>query len=190
MQIPFFTFFSHDAGHKVKEAPWPMLLAMGTAAAFCILIGTFPDQTLYKILPFENSYNPYTAQHVVAQLQLLSFSALAFCLLLLSGIYPAEIRCVNLDFDYFYRKSLKGLYRFFDLTLNVANDRVDNFVRNRLVKVVDDILISVPNLMSKTFGILGYSKQNDHAVALRALPIGIPILLAISVLSLFLLLVL
>ena len=37
------------------------------------------------------------------QLQLLVFSAAAFAVLVRSGIYPPELRAINLDFDWFYR---------------------------------------------------------------------------------------
>jgi multicomponent Na+:H+ antiporter subunit D len=49
------------------------------------------------------SYEPYTASHVLAQLQLLVFSALAFSWLMRNGIYPPELRSVNLDSDWLYR---------------------------------------------------------------------------------------
>ncbi|HJN02341.1 MAG: Na(+)/H(+) antiporter subunit D [Nitrospinota bacterium] len=103
IKIPFFAFFSHDSGIRTKEPPLNMLLAMGIAAFLCIFIGIFPG-TLYSILPYPVDYVPYTAGHVVDMLQLLFFSALAFCLLILSGIYPSEIRATNLDTDWFYRK--------------------------------------------------------------------------------------
>ncbi|MFP3911423.1 MAG: Na(+)/H(+) antiporter subunit D, partial [Desulfobacteraceae bacterium] len=103
IKIPYFAFFSHDSGMRPKEAPAHMLLAMGIAACLCVFIGTFPGP-LYSLLPYPVTYVPYTAFHVVGQTQLLFFSALAFTLLLLSGIYPAEMRCVNLDADWLYRK--------------------------------------------------------------------------------------
>ena len=80
-----------------------MLLAMGIAAFLCIGIGVFP-QPLYALLPFEVDYHPYTDGHVVTQLQLLIFSALAFTVLMRTGIYPPELRSTNLDFDWFYRR--------------------------------------------------------------------------------------
>lgn len=103
IKIPFFAFFSHDSGIRTKEAPFNMLLAMGIAAFLCIFIGVFPGY-LYSILPYSVDYLPYTAEHIVSQLQLLFFSALAFTLLILAGIYPAEIRAINIDADWFYRK--------------------------------------------------------------------------------------
>jgi multicomponent Na+:H+ antiporter subunit D len=107
IKIPFFAFFSHDSGIRVKEAPLNMLIAMGIAAFLCIFIGTFPYLSVYPLLPYAVDYVPYTASHVMAQTQLLFFSALAFTLLLLSGIYPAEMRAINLDTDWFYRKGTR-----------------------------------------------------------------------------------
>jgi multicomponent Na+:H+ antiporter subunit D len=45
------------------------------------------------------------------QLQLLIFSALAFAWLKLSGIYPAELRSVNLDVDWLYRRVTQRAWR-------------------------------------------------------------------------------
>ena len=102
IKIPYFAFFGHDSGIRCPEAPRNMLVAMAIGAALCIGIGVFP-QALYAILPYAVSYQPYSASHVVAQLQLLVFSALAFAVLMRTGIYPPELRSVNLDSDWFYR---------------------------------------------------------------------------------------
>ena len=124
IKIPFFAFFGHDAGHRVKEAPPHMLIAMGLAAFLCIFNGTF-YKTLYSILPYAANYEPYTLSHIVTQTELLFYSALAFTLLLLSGIYPAEMRAINLDFDWFYRKPLKALDSLCARILNGINSACD-----------------------------------------------------------------
>ncbi len=122
IKIPFFVFFSHDSGIRVKEAPMNMRIAMGITAVACIAIGIFPNQTIYPLLPFDApAYHPYTFAHIMAQSLLLLFSALAFTLLLTGGIYPAEIRSVNIDSDWFYRKGGKWAYILFDRTLNSLN---------------------------------------------------------------------
>ena len=122
IKIPFFAFFSHDSGIRVKEAPINMRIAMGIAAFLCILIGIFPNQTIYPMLPFgEVAYVPYTFAHVNGQFMLLIFSALAFTLMLMSGIYPAEIRAINLDTDWFYRKGGKLAYALIDKGINGIN---------------------------------------------------------------------
>jgi multicomponent Na+:H+ antiporter subunit D len=126
IKIPFFAFFGHDSGMRPKEAPVNMLLAMGITAFLCIFIGSFPGP-LYSLLPYPVDYAPYTAPHVLGQTQLLFFSALAFSLLLLSGIYPGEQRCVNLDTDWFYRKGGRLFYYILDKvfnSLNRASERV------------------------------------------------------------------
>jgi len=104
IKIPYFAFFAHDSGLRIREAPRSMRVAMGLAAAGCLLVGLFPN-ALYALLPWQTDYVPYTYPHVVAQLQLLLFSALAFAWLQLSGIYPAELRSVNLDADWLYRRA-------------------------------------------------------------------------------------
>jgi multicomponent Na+:H+ antiporter subunit D len=131
IKVPFFMFFGHDSGLRPKEAPWNMLLAMGIAAAFCIGVGIFP-QPLYNLLPFPVDYVPYTGDHVVGQLQLLMFGALAFVLLMLSGIYPAEIRAVNLDTDWFYRKGGRLFHNAAATIFNGLNSWADRTLAHRL----------------------------------------------------------
>jgi multicomponent Na+:H+ antiporter subunit D len=46
---------------------------------------------------------------VVTQTQLLFLAALAVVLLIRVGIYPAELRATNLDFDWFYRRLGAGI---------------------------------------------------------------------------------
>lgn len=103
IKIPFFAFFAHDSGKRCEEAPKHMLWAMGIAAFLCIAIGVYP-QALYNILPYPVDYAPYTTTHVITQLQLLLFSALAFVFLFKTGLYPPEVKSVNLDTDWLYRK--------------------------------------------------------------------------------------
>ncbi|MEM9330029.1 MAG: Na(+)/H(+) antiporter subunit D [Pseudomonadota bacterium] len=110
IKIPYFAFFAHDSGMRPKEAPTHMLLAMGITAFLCIFIGVYPDP-LYALLPYDVKYVPYTTTHVITQLQLLFFSALAFTVLMRTGIYPPELKSVNLDSDWTYRKLLPAIVR-------------------------------------------------------------------------------
>ena len=103
IKIPYFAFFAHDSGKRCDEAPRNMLVAMAIAAACCIGIGSLP-WLFYELLPFSVDYVPYSADHVVGQVQLLFLSALAFTLLMRTGIYPPELRSTNLDFDWIYRQ--------------------------------------------------------------------------------------
>lgn len=108
IKIPYFSFFAHDSGIRVKEAPFNMLFAMGATAALCVFIGIYP-QPLYDLLPYAVDFAPYTVTHVVTQLQLLLFSMLAFVVLVRIGRYPPELPSVNLDFDWLYRAALPKL---------------------------------------------------------------------------------
>ena len=131
IKIPFFAFFAHDRGFKVKEAPWNMLAAMGIAAFLCIAIGVFPG-ALYAILPYPVAFEPYTVAHVINQTQLLMFSILAFTFLMRTGLYPPELPSVNLDFEVIYRKGLPRLVRAFRRTLGP----VDLAGRNALLRLI------------------------------------------------------
>lgn len=133
IKIPYFTFFGHDAGHRPKEAPFNMLLAMGLAAAICIAIGLpafapgFGYDWLYGLLPCTAavgsavcevsgkavvSYEPYTLEHILTQMQLLMAALLAFILLKRFGLYPAEKPGTILDTDWFYRRWGYGLAKW------------------------------------------------------------------------------
>lgn len=104
IKIPYFAFFAHDSGIRTTEPPKNMLIAMTIAAVLCVLIGTFPTYTVYALLPWESTYQPYDLTHVLTQLQLLFFSALAFVWLNLRNMYPPELRSTNIDADWLYRK--------------------------------------------------------------------------------------
>ena len=110
IKIPFFAFFAHDSGMRPKEAPANMLIAMGIAAFLCIFIGVFPG-FLYDLLPYDVKYHAYTLEHIVTQMQLLMFSALAFTVLMRTGLYPPELRSTNLDTDWLWRRPVAWLLR-------------------------------------------------------------------------------
>jgi multicomponent Na+:H+ antiporter subunit D len=100
IKFPWFVFFQKDSGMRPPEAPRSMLLAMTVFAVLCIWLGVYPEP-LYDILPFEVTYEPYTAAHLVSQFQLLLFAGLAFFVML-----PMMKRTltISLDLDWFYRK--------------------------------------------------------------------------------------
>jgi len=110
IKIPYFAFFAHDSGIRTTEPPSNMLAAMSIAALICIVIGVNPT-LLYDLLPYEVGYTPYDATHVLAQTQLLFYSALAFVWLNLMRLYPPELPSVNLDVEWLYRKLIPGAGR-------------------------------------------------------------------------------
>ncbi|MGB1800551.1 MAG: Na(+)/H(+) antiporter subunit D [Gammaproteobacteria bacterium] len=100
IKFPWFVFFQKDSGLRPEEPPLNMRIAMIFFAFACVFLGVFPD-VLYSMLPYEVNYVPYTAAHILTQLQLLLFSGLAFFVML-----PLMKRTltISLDFDWFYRK--------------------------------------------------------------------------------------
>jgi multicomponent Na+:H+ antiporter subunit D len=110
IKIPYFAFFAHDRGHRVAEAPLNMRVAMALAALVCVGIGVAPG-VLYGILPYATDYVPYTVPHVVNQLQLLLLASMAFTVLMRTGLYPPEVRSVNIDADALWRRALPTGWR-------------------------------------------------------------------------------
>ena len=128
IKIPFFAFYAHDSGMRAKEPPANMLAAMGIAAVLCVYIGSYP-WTLYSILPFDAPYNPYDATHVIVQIQMLAFGALAVFWMMRSGHYPTEENAINLDADWFYRKlfpsGVRTIERHVRPLVETANRQMD-----------------------------------------------------------------
>lgn len=129
IKVPFFVFFGHDSGIRTREPPFNMRMAMGLAAFICIFLGVYPTP-LYNILPYAVDFVPYTAFHVVGMLQLLMFGALAFTMLVLSGFYPAELRAVNLDADWFFRMPGRAFIRFCNRPLKAIGRTFESLLLN------------------------------------------------------------
>ncbi len=158
IKIPFFAFFAHESGIRCKEAPKNMLLAMGLASIICIFNGSYP-WLLYDLLPFPVDYAPYTAAHVLSQTQLLFFSALAFCLLKLTGLYPPELPGVNIDAEWTYRKLMPkaagGILAIFT-PLNLA-------IRQGFVGRLNRLIMDIGKLQQGN-GLLARSQQAGNMV--------------------------
>ena len=149
IKIPYFAFFAHDSGIRAQEPPVNMLIAMTIAALLCIGVGVYP-QALYGLLPFDVAYTPYDTTHVLAQLQLLFFSALAFVWLNLKGLYPPELRSTNLDVEWLYRKPLPAFYRAISGWVFAWQDVLRGHTRT---------------LLGRTFALLGNYHQGDGLFA-------------------------
>ncbi len=105
IKFPWFVFFQKDSGLRPAEPPASMRWAMGIMAALCMGLGVWPEP-LYRLLPHAVNYDAYTAGHVVAQLQLLLFSGLAFFVLL---NYLKRTPTITLDTDWGWRRLLPWL---------------------------------------------------------------------------------
>ena len=122
---------------------------------------------------------------MVGQLQLLMFGALAFALLILSGYYPPEIKSINLDVDWSYRKLGRAAYIILDKGLNSLNKLSEIIVINTikaLASFFKDTAAKLALLISVNFWLLlGFSGKRLEIKKLRlyddimngTLPVGL-----------------
>lgn len=174
IKIPFFTFFAHDSGKRPKEAPWNMLLAMAIAATFCVGLGIF-YKLLYQFLPFydpHHEYHPYTAAHVIMQLQLLLFAALAFVFLVKLRLYPDEIASTNLDTDWFYRKLFPKVLGFAGVTIAA----IDGGLRKTFLLLLGSFLSWIKGLFNET-GKFGSTWSTSVMAVWAAILLGVCLVL-------------
>ncbi|MFP6693522.1 MAG: hypothetical protein VB875_10915, partial [Pirellulales bacterium] len=123
--------------------PTNMLVAMGLAAAACVVIGLFPN-LLYLHLPFAADYAPYTLQHVTSTLGMLAFTALGF-FLLLKHLDPEPK--ISLDTDWFYRR---GSSIFLTLTGRPLARLESGFV-GEIYEFIMQRLVLVPAVLLRKF---------------------------------------
>jgi multicomponent Na+:H+ antiporter subunit D len=104
LKMPWFTFAGEDRGAKVlRPVPTSMYIGMGMAALVCFITGVVPGATLYRLLPFDAVYDPFTGHHFVEVLQLMAGTALGFWLL---RAYLVGKATTTLDTDYLYRRPI------------------------------------------------------------------------------------
>ena len=95
----YFIFLRPDLGEapEVRPVETNMQIAMVLGASLCVLIGLFPQWTLYPLLPFGPvNYVPFTVGHVANQLIMVTIGLIPF-LLFLPRIEPHT--AISLDFD-------------------------------------------------------------------------------------------
>lgn len=135
IKFPWFVFFQKDSGLRPAEPPASMRWAMIVFAFLCIALGIWPEP-LYALLPYAVKYQPYTATHVLAQLQLLLFSGLAFFVML---PYLKRTLTITLDADWLWRKLLPALVAGVDRPLGKARATM----RRSAQRVGSDVLAMV-----------------------------------------------
>lgn len=143
IKFPWFVFFQKDSGLRPSEPAISMRLAMLILSALCVGMGIWPE-LLYQLLPFEVNYVPYTAGHVIAQLQLLLFSGLAFFVLL--G-YLKRTPTITLDTDWFWRKALPFTARWlvqWNRTLMAMSAPLGRWVSNVVSLITSTVGVSSP----------------------------------------------
>lgn len=173
IKIPYFAFFAHDSGLRASDPPKNMLLAMTIAAGLCIAIGIYPS-ALYSLLPYDTGYNPYDATHVLAQTQLLFFSALAFVWLNLKGMYPPELRSTNLDFDWIYRRAMPLVFQ----NMFSVIWKVDRMVRDMIKEKLSHSFAYLASKNNRLSGLLSQNHPSGSMAMWVAVMLGIYLLLS------------
>lgn len=133
IKFPWFVFFQKDSGMRPKDPSWNMQAAMIIFAAMCLIIGIFPS-TLYPFLPYEVDYVPYTADHLVTQLQLLLFAGLAFFVML---PMMKRTETISLDFDFFWRRLGPAIWHRFLHILTAVAGRVKAMIYRQGGRLID-----------------------------------------------------
>jgi multicomponent Na+:H+ antiporter subunit D len=114
LKVPYFTWFGPERSVKTQPVPWNMYAAMILAGGINLAIGIHPE-LLYRVMPFPVAYRPYTAAHLLETIQLLAFTGLAFWLVI-EKIDSKSM--ITLDFDWFYRKPARILFRLIVVSLD------------------------------------------------------------------------
>lgn len=136
IKFPWFVFFQKDSGLRPRDPAPSQQMAMMLFAFICIGLGVYPD-ILYAMLPYQVAYVPYTAAHVVTQLQLLLFSGLAFFVML---DYLKRTPTITLDSDWLWRIAGPAVVRKLESALRSTGASISNqllAVRTRLTALID-----------------------------------------------------
>ena len=138
IKVPYYAFFNRDSGHRVKEAPWNMLAAMGITAFLCVYIGVQPG-ILYSILPFPVTYQPYSVYHVINQLQILGYAGLVFGLAAYFKMLPKVEDRIYLDTDWFYRRLAPCVIGIIGRWIG----SLDRMIRGETLSLLRDVMASI-----------------------------------------------
>jgi multicomponent Na+:H+ antiporter subunit D len=131
LKIPAFTFWGPDRNLRVKPIPSNMYLAMGLLAITCTVYGIVPG-LLYRMLPLDAHYQPFTGQHLAEAIQQLTFTFIAFWLVRRKLMGHSWI---TLDTDWFYRRAAAPATRFILTPVN-ATFTAAAIARDKFVGIV------------------------------------------------------
>ena len=129
LKLPYYMFFGRDRGLAAHEPPSNMLVAMGLAAAACIVIGVFPG-LLYAHLPYPRRIRAVHGAPRAVDARRARLHG-ARVLRLLSHLDPEPT--ISLDTDWFYRRGLSTVmalgYRALVRVESVLAAAYEGFVR-------------------------------------------------------------
>jgi multicomponent Na+:H+ antiporter subunit D len=150
--------------------PFNMILGMSFISLLCIIFGVYPS-LLYKILPYQMEFSPYTGVHIINTMQLVLATAFAFWLLRHKLVGQAII---NLDTDWFYRKGAVVFLWLIHKVVLALRFKIQDYT-GKIVVRVGDLLKSEP-LTEK------YSRQRGVSFGVLFFLI---VLFALSIIKLF-----
>lgn len=137
LRLPWLVFFGPANAQNASDPPQSMRIAMALAAVLCVVIGIVPDG-LYVMLPDQVPYAPYSASHVLVQLQLLAFAGLVFYLM---RDWLRAQPGITLDLDWLYRRAGARLARGFDDLTAGAWTRLVSGINGKAAKLHELLLI-------------------------------------------------
>lgn len=123
IKFPWFVFFHRDKKIITTDPPVYMKYAMIVASSICIIIGIWPE-LLYSLLPYNVDFIPYSGNHIVSQLHILFFSALAF---FISLKYLERTLTLTLDIDWLYRGKIKYIKKLMKYIINIVTNTNNAF---------------------------------------------------------------
>ncbi|MDA8545141.1 Na(+)/H(+) antiporter subunit D [Alphaproteobacteria bacterium] len=131
LKIPYATFFAPNPKITADEAPLNMRVAMALAAGLCFVIGLYPG-ALYALLPYEVTYKVWDSGHVLGELQLLAFVALAFALMVRRGIYPLHADRTIIYTDWLTRRAMPLMV----MAISTPMMKIWNGVKERFIQLM------------------------------------------------------
>lgn len=137
---------------KIKRVSSNMIVAMVMNAFLCLGIGIYPD-ALYRLLPYEAPFQPYSLYTVVTTVQLLVFTGIGFWLFFskLAG-EPS----ITLDTDWIYRRGAIYFYRLCHLT---------GIARSKLQTIVSEVVNSTLTFLKNPFAPLPLGDRKRGKIA-------------------------
>jgi multicomponent Na+:H+ antiporter subunit D len=93
------------------ETPFPMILGAAIATFFCFSVGIAPGW-LYGLMPTELSFQPFDADQIAPQLELLGVAGSVYIIVWALGLAPRERPVALLDLDSFYRGPVSSAARW------------------------------------------------------------------------------
>jgi len=190
VKLCYFTFFAPNEEIKAKEAPVNMQLAMLLTAFLCVFIGVYP-KVLFHVLPYNPVlYHPYTPSHIVGTIQLFMLAGLVF---ILAKDMVAPHRASILDFDYLYRMGGRGLvwvcvvplsnFRFrLQVFSSRAVDLIVRLAKNPIMILEIPAAYAYLRITQGLRYVSGYSSAESYDENLYRRPIGVGVLVAITLL--------